>query len=182
MNSKIIGIIVAAIVIVGGAIVVMNNQKASEKTMMEKEAMMEKDKMAQDAMKKDDAQMPQEETMKKDGAMMEDKMAADTMMVKGGYADYDVSKLAFAEKGKVVLFFKADWCPTCKALDADITKNLSQIPADVLILKVNYDTATDLKKKYNVLGQHTLVVVDKDGNLKSTWRGSATLAELLGEL
>jgi thiol-disulfide isomerase/thioredoxin len=125
----------------------------------------------------------QNQKMASEKSMMEkDSMMAQDEMMKGGYMDYDASKIGFAEKGKVVLFFKADWCPSCKALDADIIKNISQIPADVMILKVNYDTASDLKKKYNVLGQHTLVVVDKEGTMKSTWRGSATLAELLSEL
>jgi thiol-disulfide isomerase/thioredoxin len=96
--------------------------------------------------------------------------------------DYDAKHLAFAEKGKVVLFFKASWCPSCQALDKDINANLSKLPADVLILKVDYDNSSELKKKYSVLGQHTLVQVDKDGNMKSTWRGSATVSELLGEL
>lgn len=102
-------------------------------------------------------------------------------MMTGGYRDYDAKYLDFAESGKVVLFFKADWCPTCKALDADIQNNLASIPEDILILKVNYDTAKDLKKKYGVLRQHTLVSVDKDGNMLSTWQGSSTLAEVLRE-
>jgi thiol-disulfide isomerase/thioredoxin len=173
MNTKIIGIIVAAIVVIGGVTLVMNNQKSSDKVMMEKDGAMTKDdKMAVDTMKKDDTMMAKEESTEKDGAMM----------MKGGYMDYDAKHLAFAEKGKVVLFFKASWCPSCQALDKDINANLSKLPADVLILKVDYDNSSELKKKYSVLGQHTLVQVDKDGNMKSTWRGSATVSELLGEL
>lgn len=64
-------------------------------------------------------------------------------------------------------------------MDKDINANLSKLPADVLILKVDYDNSSELKKKYSVLGQHTLVQVDKDGNMKSTWRGSATVSKLL---
>jgi thiol-disulfide isomerase/thioredoxin len=178
MNNKIIALTVAAVVILGGIFLVMNsNEMASDKGMMEQKEMLPQD----GAMQKDSAMMEKDAMMTKDAGVT-DAMTEDKMMMKGGYMDYDASKLAFAEKGKVVLFFKADWCPSCKALDADITKNLSQIPADVLILKVNYDTATDLKKKYGVLGQHTLVSVDKDGDAKATWRGSATLPELLSEL
>jgi thiol-disulfide isomerase/thioredoxin len=189
MNKNILYILLALVVLGGGALLLKGSMSSDKEAMMaqEEKMAMEKEKMAQEekmAMEKD--KMSNETSMEKKDAMMEkDKMAMekkDAMMAKGGYIDYDASKLAFAEKGKVVLFFKADWCPTCKALDADITKNLSSLPSDVLIMKVNYDTATDLKKQYSVLGQHTLVRVDKAGKQISAWRNSATLAELLGEL
>ncbi len=107
----------------------------------------------------------------------------DTMMAKAGtYESYDQSKIANAEKGKVVLFFRAGWCPTCKALDADIMANLDSIPADLTILDVNYDTATELKKKYGVTYQHTLVQVDAKGNLINKWSGSPTLSSLSSQI
>lgn len=105
------------------------------------------------------------------------------MMVKGGqYVAYDASKLSFAREGKVVLFFRASWCPSCRALDADIKANLSQIPADVLILDVDYDKYTDLKKQYGVTYQHTLVRVDENGTMITKWSGSPELRDLLKEV
>lgn len=114
--------------------------------------------------------------MEKDGAMMENDTA---MMAKAGsYETYEASKLAMAKEGDVVLFFRASWCPTCRALDADIKKNLSAIPVGVTILDVDYDRYADLKKQYGVTTQHTLVQVDADGKEIAKWVGSATLAEL----
>jgi hypothetical protein len=52
----------------------------------------------------------------------------------------------------------------------------------VSILKVDYDKETELKKKYGVTYQHTLVQVDKDGNLIKKWSGSPTLTKLVSEI
>ena len=95
------------------------------------------------------------------------------------YLDYSESFLTRANEGKVVLFFKANWCPTCNALDKDILKNLNKIPEDVTILKVDYDVASDLKKKYEVVTQHTLVQVDAKGNEITKWVGGNTLGTIL---
>ena len=95
------------------------------------------------------------------------------------YLDYSESFLTRANEGKVVLFFKANWCPTCNALDKDILKNLNKIPEDVTILKIDYDTAIDLKKKYEVVTQHTMVQVDAQGNEITKWVGGNTLSTIL---
>lgn len=129
----------------------------------------------------------------KDSAMMENNKpdsATTTMMDKktdttataGTYENYAPEKLALAKTGKVILFFKATWCPTCKEIDTDITKNLKNIPSDVHILTVDYDTAVALKQKYAVTYQHTFVQVDATGNQLKKWSGSPTLADLLKSL
>ncbi len=116
----------------------------------------------------------------KDAAMMKSDTA---MMAKAGsYETYEASKLAMAKEGKVVLFFRASWCPTCRALDADIRKNLSAIPAGVTILDVDYDRYADLKKRYGVTTQHTLVQVDADGNEVTKWIGSQNIEEIVSKL
>lgn len=97
----------------------------------------------------------------------------------GSYETYSFSKLARAEEGDVILFFHADWCPSCRALENDIEANLSSIPSEVTILKTNYDTETALRQKYGITYQHTLVQVDSDGNMIAKWSGSPTLAALL---
>ena len=73
----------------------------------------------------------------------------------------------------------AEWCPTCRAVDADISANLADIPADTVILKVNYDAAAELKEKYGVTYQHTFVRVDGQGNKLELWNGSPTLEAIL---
>lgn len=100
----------------------------------------------------------------------------------GAYIPYDPAKLALAKEGSVVLFFRASWCPTCKALDADIRANLSKIPQGVTILDVDYDSSRDLQQKYGVTYQHTLVQVDADGTMIKKWSGSPTLTDILSQI
>ena len=82
----------------------------------------------------------------------------------------------------MVLFFHASWCPSCRALNEDIEKNINLIPAGTTILKTDYDKETELKKKYGVTTQHTLVQVDEDGNLIEKWSGSSKLEDLLSKI
>ena len=71
----------------------------------------------------------------------------------------------------VLLFFTASWCPTCRALKKDIEKNMDIIPDDMLIVELDYDKETQMKKLYWVTIQHTLIFIDKDKNniLKKVW-------------
>ena len=100
----------------------------------------------------------------------------------GSYEPYSVEKLALAENGKVVLFFRAPWCPTCRALDSNIKSNLNSIPENVTILDVDYDSSTALRQKYMVTYQHTLVQVDARGEIIKKWSGSLTLSAILAAL
>lgn len=100
----------------------------------------------------------------------------------GTFEAYNESKLANAENGDVVLFFHAAWCPSCRALENDITANAANIPDDLTILKLDYDTESALKKKYGVRSQHSLVQVDSDGNLISIWRGGNRLSDLVKQV
>lgn len=186
--NKLLGIALLLVVALLGGWWLSSKPSTDDKTMMGGQAMMEtkpameKDAMGKDvAPKADDAMMKKDDTMMpKDGAMMDKSM--DSMMMGGQYVAYDASKLAFAKEGKVVLFFRASWCPTCRTLDADIRANLSQIPKNVLILDVDYDKSAELKKQYGVTYQHTLVQVDADGKMITKWSGSEGLKQLLQEV
>lgn len=116
-----------------------------------------------------------------------EKMIAETTaegetVLPGVYVSYEAGKLALAKEGDVVLFFRASWCPGCRALDASINSSLSVIPSGLTILDVNYDTETALKQKYGVTTQHTLVQVAADGTLIKKWSGGSTLASIIGQV
>lgn len=100
----------------------------------------------------------------------------------GSYEAYSEDKIARAANGTVVLFFHAAWCPSCRALNTNIESNRSEIPAGVSILKTDYDSETELRKKYGVTTQHTLVQVDKDGNLIKKWSGGSTLDSIISQI
>ncbi len=78
----------------------------------------------------------------------------------GAYVDYSEGIVA-KTIGTKVLFFHASWCPNCRALEKDI--KAGPIPADLTIIKVDFDNSTDLRQKYGVTLQTTVVYVDDDG-------------------
>jgi thiol-disulfide isomerase/thioredoxin len=90
---------------------------------------------------------------------------------KSSYIEYSEDNLKMAENTKIVLFFHASWCPSCRALNSDIEKNIDKIPTDITILKTDYDKETELRKKYSITSQHTLVQIDQNGTLikKMEW-------------
>lgn len=171
---KILATIIVLIILVGGGFYLSNNIKT------ENDSMMEKDKIASDAME-EDKMMSDEDKIMEDEKIME---SDDSMMMKskGSYEDYSSDKLSRANDGDVVLFFNASWCPTCKALRDNIESNLENIPSGVSILKVDYDNSTELKQKYGVTYQHTFVQVDAEGNMINKWSGSATLDSLVSNI
>lgn len=208
MQKTVLGFVVAGVVLVGGWYALsmggsneanMTAEKAAmekaameEKAMMEQKAMEEKAMMEKDAMNKggemmkDDAMM-KDDTMMKDEAMMkkEDQaMSGDDAMMKktGVYAPYEAGKLAMANTGDVVLFFKASWCPSCRALDSNIKANLDAIPAGLTILEVDYDNSAAMKQQYGVTTQHTLVQVDANGTMIKKWSGGSTIASIAAQV
>lgn len=185
-------IIVLALAGLGGFWALSGGTGKSEQEMGKADTMMEKEDGAMTE-KKDATTMEEKNNEmvgedatgammnKNDGAMMEKKDEG-TMVQKGSYEAYGPEKIARAMSGKVVLFFRASWCPTCRGLDADIKGNAAQIPNGVTVLDVNYDASQELKMKYGVTYQHTLVQVDAAGNQITKWTGSPTLAALLGQI
>jgi len=97
----------------------------------------------------------------------------------GEYIDYAESSLTNQDN---VIFFAASWCPTCKVLDDNLMEASSNIPSGVTILKADYDTEDELKDKYGVTYQHTLVQVDQNGNQIKKWTNSFDLEDIIEEL
>ncbi len=101
--------------------------------------------------------------------------------VPGAYltrAEYQ-SQMAAREGTKVVYFFHADWCPSCRATDAAVAAD--GLPDGLTLVKVDYDTETDLRKEYGVTQQHTFVQVDPDGGELAKWTGSISGADIEAE-
>lgn len=165
---------IAVLVLIGGiAVYAAQRQSANEDT-MKQEALVAKDK------EKDSAMMENKSTTTDKPVM---KNAESAMSSHGSYEVYSADKVALASAThKVILFFRAGWCPTCRALDADIKAHITNIPASVTILEVDYDNSTDLKMKYGVRTQHTLVEVNAQGTLLQKWLGSPTLADLVAHV
>ena len=102
----------------------------------------------------------------------------------GSYEEYSEQAVdqALADGKKVALFFHATRCPSCRTLDKEINKNLWELPGNTVTFKLDYDTQTELRKKYGVTMQHTIVVIDenKEEVAKDAW--SADLAKIVSLL
>lgn len=97
----------------------------------------------------------------------------------GIYTDYESGKKYITDPSKkVVLFFHASRCPSCKAAESDIIANKDTIDSNLVIIKVDYDTASDLKKQYNITSQTSYVLVDSDGNLNKKSVGMTSLSSI----
>ncbi len=104
-------------------------------------------------MEKNDAMMKQDDTV---------MMQKNTNGIYTAYSDTAVDG-ALSSGKRVALFFHATWCPSCKALDKTLSSEI--IPNDVVVFKVDYDSSTELKKRYTVTSQHTIVTLDAQKNM-----------------
>ncbi|PIR59169.1 MAG: hypothetical protein COU69_02165 [Candidatus Pacebacteria bacterium CG10_big_fil_rev_8_21_14_0_10_56_10] len=89
------------------------------------------------------------------------------------YVTYSAAAVdqALADGKRSVLFFHANWCPTCRSAERDILKNMDQIPEDVVIFKTDFDRERQLKQEHGVVAQHSFVVLNEDGSTGRRWSG-----------
>lgn len=162
-NYLIIGaIVIGIIILVGGGFFFLNQNNSNS------------DSMISDKMTGDEAKMDEDNVMTGDEAKME---GDDEMMMTEGdnYVEYTSTSLDETSDSKRVLFFYANWCPTCRPVDTELKENSDQIPAGVKIIRVNYnDPDTDNEEKelastYGVTYQHTFVQIDENGNEVAKW-------------
>jgi len=117
--------------------------------------------------------------------MMMEKKVESTSLPR--YVEYSKDVLEQSSSMRRVLFFYASWCSTCRPADADFEKNIDLIPADLVIIRVNYDDPeTDAEEKalasqYGITYQHTFVQIDAQGNVVTKWNGGQ-FNELLASL
>lgn len=94
-------------------------------------------------------------------------------------ADFESNKDSFNNQKKVY-FFHASWCPICKSIDEDIASDTTQIPDDTTFIKTDFDTSTDLRKKYGVTTQYSFVQIDNYGNEIAQWSATNLDKAILG--
>ncbi len=100
------------------------------------------------------------------------------------YLAYNAEDFDKNKSKRRVLFFYANWCTTCRPVNAQFLKEANQIPDDVVVYRVNYkDSDTDeeeksLAEKYKITYQHTFVQVNEQGNEIKKWNGG-NLADLI---
>lgn len=99
----------------------------------------------------------------------------------GAYLSFEEYENSMVERSgsTVVLFFHADWCPSCRATDESLTTD--GVPDGLTVVKVDYDTETELRQRYGVTTQHTFVRVDESGAELAKWTGSASGADIAAQ-
>ena len=106
--------------------------------------------------------------LKGDGVGLNDSQdTSETIRLSDGaglYLSYSSASFDEHEDKRRWLFFHASWCPQCVNLEEDIMANLSDIPDNVVIFKVDFDNSDDLRNRYGVSIQTTIVSVDGDGD------------------
>lgn len=178
-NPIIIFVVVAVVAVLGiGAYTMSKSSSPSDSMVKKNEVMMPKEETSME---------PSNAMMKKDDSAMEGEKMMDEKMTDSRYVQYSKFALDSASGNRRVLFFYASWCPTCKPADASFTQNVSKIPEDLTLIRVNYnDPETDqeeknLAKKYGITYQHTLVQIDSNGREVAKWNGGQ-IDELLSNI
>lgn len=172
-------VIVITGIIIGVSVVSANKKtgrmESQNNAVMESsdDAMMLEDEEGESMMKDDVMEKEGEVIEKNDTAMME-KTAGDFVV----YEETDISSL----EGNIVLDFSAPWCPSCRTFKSDVEANLGNIPGDMTLVLVDYDTNKELRKKYGVTTQHTFVQIDAQGNELQKWSGGSTLASVVAKV
>lgn len=111
------------------------------------------------------------------GQTLEIPSEAQLNVAASSYLEFSEAVLSDSNNKRRVLFFYANWCPTCKAAEQDIQANIDELPDDVIIIRVNYNDADtdenekELAKNYAITYQHTFVHLDAQNNAVKTWNG-----------
>ncbi|MDE0243604.1 MAG: thioredoxin family protein [Candidatus Kaiserbacteria bacterium] len=86
--------------------------------------------------------------------------------------DIPANLTAALQEGTPVLFFHASWCPTCRALAKELEERSDEIPSNISVVTVDYDSEKELRRRYNITRQHTLVVLDSNlEQVGPSWEG-----------
>jgi len=125
--------------------------------------------------------------LKKEKVIVKNTPEAVVKMENQKYIEYINPQSLETKNIKRILFFYANWCPTCIPVDKEFRENEAKFPKDVVIIRVNYnDPDTDnnereLVRKYGITYQHTFVQIDEKGNEITKWNGGG-IDELISNL
>lgn len=83
------------------------------------------------------------------------------------YRPYEAQVLAELKgEQKFVVFFHANWCPTCVKWEEKLKSNIGRLPGGALILKADYDKEGALASELGVTKQSTAVMFNENGEIE----------------
>lgn len=80
---------------------------------------------------------------------------------------------AIAESGPAIIYFHADWCPTCQATMTAFRARWSEVQPGITVIIADYDKESELKSRFGVSYQNTYVQVAADGSRIQSWNGGS---------
>lgn len=78
---------------------------------------------------------------------------------------------ALAAERPTILYFHAEWCPTCQATMVQFRARWPEVQPGIVLVLADYDKETELKALYGVTYQNTYVQVGADGAKLQIWNG-----------
>ena len=107
----------------------------------------------------------------------EEEVVEEEVIVPGQYRDFfagDLENLSGSKR--IVLFFDGRNCSTCIVLHEDINRNRRNIPEDLIIFRVPFNSSLELRNRYAVSEPGVLVYIDSSSQeVLRTWKNSVTL-------
>ena len=89
----------------------------------------------------------------------------------GYYMDYSDQALAVAKANniKIVLFFYSDSFAPCKNADTNLQKDPEKIPAQTVVLRVDWTTQAAVAKKYGAIAPLEFIQIDNNDKVLASW-------------
>lgn len=78
---------------------------------------------------------------------------------------------SIAHRGPAILYFHADWCPTCRATMVSFRGRWPEVQPGITLVLADYDKEAELKARYGVTYQNSYVQVGRDGEKVQIWNG-----------
>lgn len=161
-KNQLIIIIIVGFFLVGGILFVASITRDSGNDAISSQELTEEDKIRLSTENKDAVE-------KQQAAGSSSNTASSNKFIT--LEDYQSNPQEYATN-TVVYFFHASWCPICVSIEKEINQDPDQIPDGVVYVKTDFDSSTDLRKKYGVTTQYTFVQVDGNGNEVKQWTSS----------
>jgi thiol-disulfide isomerase/thioredoxin len=172
---KLITLIVAMILVVGGLFFIKQRPTTTPSSQSAKTT---QQKAPEDVMEvKKDQTATVEPAKKPTETIVEQPQARPGRYISLG--EFNAQKSNYSTD-KNIYFFHASWCPVCKSIDKEINADLSRLPKNTNIIKVDYDNADDLRKKYGVTQQYTFVQFDNNDSKIAKWNATNLNAVISG--
>lgn len=78
---------------------------------------------------------------------------------------------ALAAERPTIVYFHAEWCPTCKATMVQFRARWPEVQPGIVLVLADFDKHTELKSLYGVTYQNTYVQVTAEGEKLQIWNG-----------